>query len=74
LYREQKGLNALFNIWNSIYALKENLAQQLETQVQGIEQWVGGSKQGEGFVFNTPQGLVKLVQRGTFSRALFAKE
>lgn len=74
LYREQKGLNALFNIWNSIYALKENLAQQLEGQVQGIEQWVGGSKQGEGFVFNTPQGLVKLVQRGTFSRALFAKE
>jgi hypothetical protein len=74
LYREQKGLNALFNIWNSMYSLKENLAQQLETQVQGIEQWVGGSKQGEGFVFNTPQGLVKLVQRGTFSRALFAKE
>ena len=73
LYRNQKGLMALFNIWNSIYALKANLAQQLEQQVQGVEQWVGGQKQGEGFVFNTPQGLVKLVQRGVFSQALFAK-
>ena len=74
LYRNQKGLNALFTVWNSLYALKDNLAQQLEGQVQGIEQWVGGQRQGEGFVFNTPQGLVKLVRRGVFSRALFAKE
>jgi hypothetical protein len=73
LYRNQKGLVALFKVWNSIYALKANLAEQLESQVQGVEQWVGGQKQGEGFVFNTPQGLVKLVQRGVFSQALFAK-
>ena len=74
LYRNAKGLQALFTVWNSIYALKENLSQQLEGQVQGIQQWVGGKQQGEGFVFNTPNGLVKLVNRGTFSRALFAKE
>lgn len=73
LYRNEKGLNALFNVWNALYALKTNLAQQLEQQVQGIEQWVGGRQEGEGFVFNTPHGLVKLVQRGTFSRALFNK-
>jgi archaellin len=73
LHRNQKGLNALFMVWNAIYVLKENLTQQLEVQVQGIEQWVGGHKQGEGFVFNTPQGLVKLVNRGTFSAALFSK-
>jgi hypothetical protein len=74
LVREEKGLKALFAIWNNIYALKVNLADQLEQQVQGIQQFVNGKQQGEGFVFNTPQGLVKLVNRGTFSAALFAKE
>ena len=74
LYREQKGLTGLFTIWNAVYALKVNLAGQLEQQVQGIQQFVNGKPQGEGFVFNTPTGLVKLVDRGTFSAALFAKE
>jgi hypothetical protein len=74
LHRQQKGLTALFTIWNAIYALKVNLADQLEQQVQGIKQSVNGKPAGEGFVFNTPQGLVKLVNRGTFSAALFAKE
>lgn len=74
LYRNEKGLKALFAIWNAVYALKVNLADQLEGQVQGIQQFVNGKQQGEGFVFNTPQGLVKLVNRGTFSAALFAKE
>jgi len=74
LVREGNGLKALFAIWNSLYALKANLADQLEQQVQGIEQSVNGKPAGEGFVFNTPTGLVKLVNRGTFSAALFAKE
>jgi hypothetical protein len=74
LYRQEKGLRALFTIWNAIYALKVNLADQLEQQVQGIKQSVNGKPAGEGFVFNTPQGLIKLVNRGTFSAALFAKE
>jgi hypothetical protein len=74
IYQNEKGLNALFKVWNSLYALKVNLVNQLEQQVQGIQQFVNGKPQGEGFVFNTPQGLVKLVNRGTFSAALFAKE
>jgi hypothetical protein len=73
LYREQKGLNALFAVWNALYEFKTNLAQQLEQQVQGMQQFVGGRAEGEGFVFSTPQGPIKLVQRGTFSAALFAK-
>jgi hypothetical protein len=73
LYRNQKGLDGLFAIWNAIYALKSNLIQQLESQVQGIQSFVNNKPQGEGFVFNTPQGLVKLVNRGVFSAALFAK-
>lgn len=74
LYRNENGLKALFEIWNRVYALKVNLVEQLEGQVQGIQQFVNGKPQGEGFVFNTPTGLVKLVNRGTFSAALFAKE
>ena len=74
LYQNEKGITALFTIWNAVYALKANLAAQLEQQVQGIQQFVNGQQQGEGFVFNTPTGLVKLVNRGTFSAALFAKE
>ena len=74
LYRNENGLKAVFDIWNKIYALKVNLADQLEGQVQGIKQSVNGKPAGEGFVFNTPTGLVKLVNRGTFSAALFAKE
>lgn len=74
LYQNEKGLNALFTVWNAIYALKVVLTEKLEQQVQGIQQFVNGKPQGEGFVFNTPTGLVKLVNRGTFSAALFAKE
>lgn len=73
LYREQKGLDGLFAIWNAIYAFKVNLAQQLEQQVQGMKQFVNGRPEGEGFVFQGPHGMIKLVQRGTFSQALFNK-
>ena len=57
----------LLAIWNSIYNLKLNLAQQLEQQVQGLEQSTAGQAEGEGFVVPTPTGLVKLVNRGVFS-------
>lgn len=71
LYREEKGYAALKQVWNSIYQLKLGLLQQLEQQVQGMQQFVRGQSAGEGFVFNTPHGLVKLVNRGVFSAALF---
>lgn len=73
IQQNHDGLQALFTIWNAIYAFKANLAQQLEKQVQGMQQFVHGRPEGEGFVFNTPQGLIKLVQRTGFSQALFAK-
>lgn len=71
LYQNKRGLDALFAIWNSISALKENLAQQLESQVTGMQQIVGGQAQGEGFVYPSKQGLVKLVQRSGFGAAHF---
>lgn len=68
---ESPGYTGLKAIWNSIYAYKLNLVQQLEAQVQGVQQFVNGQPGGEGFVFPTPTGLLKLVNRGQFSRALF---
>lgn len=58
------GMN---EIWNAIYSAKLAMAQQLEQQVQGLKQKSGASAEGEGFVVNTPQGLIKLVNRGVFS-------
>jgi hypothetical protein len=73
LYRNKKGLDAVFAIWNAVYALKINLTDQLEKQVKGIEQSIDGQPAGEGFVFSSPTGPVKLVNRGVFSAALFAR-
>ena len=61
------GYTGLTEIWNTIYRLKLHLAQQLESQVQGLQQSTGGKAEGEGFVVPTPDGLVKLVNRGLFS-------
>ena len=71
--QESPGYTGLKAIWNAIYAYKVNLAQQLEQQVQGIEQYINGQPGGEGFVFPTPTGLVKIVNRGQFGVAHFNK-
>ena len=73
LMQNEAGLNAVFAIWNAIYRLKDNLCQQLEPQVKGFEQWTGGQQAGEGFVFPTSQGLIKLVNRAGFGAAHFNK-
>lgn len=73
IYRNKQGLDALTQVWNAVYQLKENLASQLEQQVKGFEQWTGGKKAGEGFVVSTSAGLIKLVNRGVFGAAHFNK-
>ena len=72
IIQNRAALTALFKTWNAISNFKENIAQQLETQVQGFQQFVNGQPQGEGFVFPSKHGLVKLVQRGGFTAAHFA--
>lgn len=70
---ESPGYTGLKAIWNAIYAYKVALSQQLESQVQGVEQSINGRPGGEGFVFPTPHGLLKLVNRGQFGAAHFNK-
>lgn len=74
LAQHKKELDALFDLYFTIANLKNNLADQLEQQVQGVEQSINDRPGGEGFVFNTPKGLVKLVNRGGFSAAHFGKK
>jgi hypothetical protein len=74
LIQNKKQLDALIDLYFAIAGLKNNLAGQLEQQVKGVEQSIGDKQGGEGFVFNTPQGLVKLVNRGGFSAAHFGKK
>jgi hypothetical protein len=74
LVKNKKQLDALFDLYFAIAGLKNNLANQLEQQVKGVEQSIGDKQGGEGFVFNTPKGLVKLVNRGGFSTAHFGKK
>jgi hypothetical protein len=74
LIQNKKQLDALIDLYFAIAGLKNDLAGQLEQQVKGVEQTIGDKQGGEGFVFNTPQGLVKLVNRGGFSAAHFGKK
>lgn len=70
---ESPAYIGLTTIWNAIYAFKESIAKQLESQTTGIQEFVNGQPAGEGFVFPTPNGMVKIVDRGMFSAGLFAK-
>lgn len=70
---ESPGYTGLKAIWNAIYAFKQNLAKQLESQTKGIHEFVNGQPAGEGFIFPTTNGLVKIVDRTVFSAGLFAK-
>lgn len=74
LVQHKQDLDSLITLYFAIANLKNNLAEQLEKQVQGIEQSINDVPGGEGFVFNTPNGLVKLVNRGGFSATHFAKK
>ncbi len=70
---ESASYTGLKSIWNSIYLFKQNLAKQLESQVKGITEYINGQPAGEGFIYPTPSGLVKIVDRQVFSAANFAK-
>ena len=66
------GYQALATAWQSIAALKEALIQQLESQIKGISQTINGRPGGEGFVFPTSVGMIKLVSKGNFGAAHFS--
>lgn len=62
-------LLALDEVYSAVTALKLAVLKQLEPQVSGIEQSVGGQAKGEGFNIDTSSGFIKLVDRSVFSTA-----
>ncbi len=73
LVEKKPAFDQLIHVWNSLYKLKTNLVGQLEKQVKGFQQYVHGQPGGEGFVFPSSIGLIKLVDREIFGSAHFAK-
>lgn len=61
LAKNKDGLDALYTVWNSIFQIKQLLVQSLESQVQGFSQQTSAGSGGEGFVFPSSAGLVKLI-------------
>lgn len=66
------GYQALAAAWQNIANYKDALVQQLESQVKGFNQTVDGQQGGEGFVFPSSVGLIKLVPKGKFGAAHFS--
>ena len=73
LYQNAQGLNSAFAVFSDIADVKLNLIQQLDSQQGAVSSSIGDRPGGEGYVFSTPEGLIKLVDRAGFSAANFAK-
>lgn len=71
--KNKAGLEALYQIWNSVFKAKVAIVNAFESQIQGFEQKTAAGPGGEGIVFPTSYGLVKLINPN-FGRAHFAKE
>ena len=72
LARNKSGLDAFYNVWNSMFKAKEALVSALESQISGFTQTTAAGPGGEGFVFASSVGLVKLINPN-FGAAHFAK-
>lgn len=72
LARNKDGLDALYSVWNSMFKVKQALGLSLESQVQGFKQATPRGPGGEGFVFPSSAGLVKLINPN-FGAAHFNK-
>lgn len=72
LIQHKQGLDGAFSIFQTILNLKDNLVKQLDSQQKTIQATVGNAAGGEGYVFNTSYGTIKLVDRASFSAANFA--
>jgi hypothetical protein len=71
--QQPQAVQAVFAIFQGIVAIKQILIQQLDSQQHTIQSSINGKAGGEGYVFSTSQGLIKLVDRASFSAANFAK-
>lgn len=73
LSQNRDGLMALNAIWKSIFDAKTAIVNAFENQVQGFKQETVAGPGGEGIVFPTSKGLIKLINPN-FGIAHFSKE
>ena len=71
--KNKSGLDSLYQIWNSIFKVKVAIVNAFESQIQGFSQSTPAGPGGEGIVFPTSHGLIKLINPN-FGRAHFSKE
>lgn len=73
LYQHAAGVQGIFALFDALSQVKLAYIQQLDQQQSTIKASVNGAAGGEGYVFNTAGGMIKLVDRAGFSAANFAK-
>jgi hypothetical protein len=73
LPQHRDGLMALNAIWKSIFDAKVAIVNAFENQVQGFKQETVAGPGGEGVVFPTSKGLIKLINPN-FGISHFSKE
>lgn len=73
LKQHAAGVEGVFSIFQTIINLKDQLVKQLDAQQKTIGSSIGAAPGGEGYVFHTSQGAIKLVNRAAFSAANFAR-
>ena len=70
--QNKAGLDSLYKIWQSIFEVKVEIEAAFESQIQGFNQTTDAGPGGEGMVFPTSLGLIKLINPN-FGKAHFAK-
>lgn len=73
LNQHKVAVEGIFSIFQTILNLKDNLVAQLDSQQKTIGASVGQNPGGEGYVFQTSAGSIKLINRASFSAANFSK-
>jgi hypothetical protein len=70
--QNKAGLDSLYKIWQSIFEVKVEIEAAFESQIQGFNQTTPEGPGGEGMVFPTSLGLIKLVNPN-FGKSHFNK-
>jgi hypothetical protein len=66
------GFNALWKVFVGIQAAKDSVIAQLDNQGSDVTASINDQPGGEGYVIQTAQGPIKLVNRAGFSKMNFA--
>jgi hypothetical protein len=65
------NFNIIFNIFDKIMRLKNEIIKSLDSSSQEIQAYIGETPGGEGYVISNNKTPIKLVNRDIFSKVLF---